>query len=342
MKSQRKLTKEQEKEVCLDYSTNLLSVSNISKKFGTSKSCIWDTLKREGVTLTEENRRKNRKKYFTDKQEKIIEKLYIDGKLTVSKINEQMNCVYGIKSSKTKISSVLKNRNISRRKSSDYDNRKLLSDDIYFSGELTEEKAYWIGFLMADGCIYKNVIEVGLEFDDFEHIIKFRRCLKIESRPQFFVSLDDTTGKYRRTCKISFTNKKMIEDLNSYGVVSRKSTKEIALNGIEKNRHFWRGVIDGDGSITFGLLKSGTRPFPKIKLSGSKFLCKQFLDFIKNNIVGTSNTVKKVSGKNCFVISFQYKKAYNIIKYLYCDSSVFLSRKMETARKVMDIQNENF
>ena len=56
----------------------------------------------------------------------------------------------------------------------------------YFSKIDTSDKAYWLGFLYADGCInrfYRGeklksmTLELGLCYRDKEHLEKFKNCL---------------------------------------------------------------------------------------------------------------------------------------------------------------------
>lgn len=49
----------------------------------------------------------------------------------------------------------------------------------------TEEKAYWLGFLYADGNISKdkNVIELSLKESDIEHLKQYRKFLNLENKP---------------------------------------------------------------------------------------------------------------------------------------------------------------
>lgn len=59
-------------------------------------------------------------------------------------------------------------------------------DDFYFHVIDTEHKAYWLGFLYADGFVDKNRnrISLALNSNDEHHILKFISDIKSEKCPK--------------------------------------------------------------------------------------------------------------------------------------------------------------
>ena len=80
---------------------------------------------------------------------------------------------YGVR--RQTISKWLKDRGI---EVINYQNRSRLDEHIFDSID-TEEKAYWLGFLFADGNISHtgNRLEVRLSIKDLSHLEKFRKFL---------------------------------------------------------------------------------------------------------------------------------------------------------------------
>ena len=66
----------------------------------------------------------------------------------------------------------------------------------------TEEKAYWLGFLYADGNVSntKNEVGITLQSSDIKHLYKFKTFLKSSKIPTLNVS-----EKYNR-CRFSVSN----------------------------------------------------------------------------------------------------------------------------------------
>ena len=112
----------------------------------------------------------------------------------------------------------------------------------------TEEKAYWLGFLYADGSVgsKEDKIELGLAEKDLKHIEKFKTFMNINNK----ISYREKTKSYR----MSFRSAQCKQDLINKGCVPKKS---LILNFPNENqvpkyliRHFIRGYFDGDGCFS--------------------------------------------------------------------------------------------
>ena len=113
----------------------------------------------------------------------------------------------------------------------------------------TEEPAYWMGILMADGNISIGKtgnprIALTLAQIDYDHLVKFSEFLKCTN------PILPKKIKYRGTVVIQyylrFSSNRIAERLVTHGIVRRKSLIAKVI-GLENDRHFWRGAFDGDG-----------------------------------------------------------------------------------------------
>lgn len=202
-----------------------------------------------------------------------------------------------------------------------------------FDWPLSSEAAYWVGFLLADGCIatrkglkkdYHSVV-LGLKGGDVAHIEKFRVFLKSSAK---------ISEKYQETnygtvfvASITVTNQELCNRLADYGVIPRKTYLNVGCDPrLKYSPDFWRGVVDGDGTVALG------KKSPLIRLGGSKNLiedfsdlCHYLTDFRPN--VGNCRSIK-VTGLSSF-------RAAKIIEWLYYDGCVALDRKLESAKKCL-------
>ena len=183
----------------------------------------------------------------------------------------------------------------------------------------TEEKAYWLGFLYADGSVGStdNRIELGLAEKDLNHIEKFKEFIgvpnKISYRPQ--------TKSYRYIFK-SIPCK---EDLIKQGCMPKKSlilkfpTEQQVPNYLIK--HFIRGSSDGDGSF------SHTSSCFQVGIIGTEDFIKGFLNIIeiqnKNNKIFT---VHREDGAKRYVFS-GLNDVTNFLNWIYKDATIYLDRK---------------
>lgn len=197
----------------------------------------------------------------------------------------------------------------------------------------TEEKAYWLGFLYADGYVSekKSNIELGLKEGDIGHLEKFKTSLN--SNHNFTRHKRILKGKEFIGYRITLNSKILKADLIAKGCVVRKSliitfpTYDIVPK--EFVRHFIRGCIDGDGCI---YKKNGGLC---IEMCGTIEFLDKYMEEInlhKNNI---HLMHKERINSNAFKVSYSGPYAIHIINYIYKDATVYLDRKYELAKTVL-------
>ena len=200
---------------------------------------------------------------------------------------------------------------------------------------ITEESAYWIGFLMADGNIsYKReipVIALYLKESDLPHLEKFRMFVGSSHKIGHYVNKIWGNTSY----SLSFSSEKIANRLAEYGIVRRKCFIGKST-GLEDNRHFWRGIIDGDGHLGVYPRKTsvGTiRPIPYISVTGNLYLCNQFKSFLESALNLSMPNI--VASKKSYAFSVSDHRALKAIKLLYEGCIVALERKLAIANKIM-------
>lgn len=201
-----------------------------------------------------------------------------------------------------------------------------------FENVNTEEKAYWLGFIMADGCIVKEGkgLEIGLKASDKEHLIKFIKFINgDENMLSYKKNSAVKNGKLFDIVRVSIGCKKMCQDLAKYGVYPRKSLITTFPNYLDVHliRHFIRGYFDGDGCISCTFDKRGALYYT-ISLISTKPFCESLMDILEK---GKITKVKLLDRHNQMFI--WCKRGTNQIKiflnYIYKDANVYLDRKYQ-------------
>ena len=215
---------------------------------------------------------------------------------------------------KDKVTNELKRRGLLRpKKDNSYNTR-------FFHTIDTEAKAYWLGFICADGCVQsggRNVMEITLSSVDKEHLNKFKHDINFKGEVKI------KKGTKYEACRISLYGEQIIQDLCSHGAVPRKSLVLQFPKHLDKNliRHFIRGYFDGDGSVY---------EYQKLhKISMSMLGTQEFLEEVQNIFVqelGVSR-VKIYKHQNVFEYKKSRKEAIKIMDYLYKDCTIYLERK---------------
>lgn len=196
--------------------------------------------------------------------------------------------------------------------------RKRAVNKDFFECIDTEEKAYWLGFLFADGYNdeRRGYIEVGLAKKDKRHLEKFKEAIESEH------AIADRLIGSSHAVRLIFCSRKMSNDLSKHGCVQAKSLILEFPNTVPEElvHHFIRGYFDGDGSVSVNLEK-GTY--------GSSVLgTKKFLDQLRT-YTNLSMTKYDKKGES---FALRYSGRKNLLKiydYLYKDATIFLDRKRD-------------
>lgn len=201
-------------------------------------------------------------------------------------------------------------------------NRSKFNEQVFDQID-SEEKAYWLGFIFADGYISSSplrenvksiyIFELSLGLKDQEHLEKFRSFMKYE-KPLII----DT---YR--CRFTLSNKHLWNVLNDYGCTPNKSLT-LKFPKIPENliKHFIRGYFDGDGCITRHVnIKTVT---PCVEVLGTKNMLENILEYSN-----TDASFKHDPRHSEETLSLNWNKEQGIkfINYLYQDCSIYLDRK---------------
>lgn len=185
-----------------------------------------------------------------------------------------------------------------------------------------EEKAYWLGFLYADGYVSKNEnkIELGLAEKDLAHIEKFKNFIGNNNK----ISYRERTKSYR----YSFRSTKCKEDLINKGCMPNKSLILKFPNESQVPnhliRHFIRGYFDGDGWFT------NTNSTLQIGFIGTEDFIKGALEHLKNHITIKNKifNVHREDGAKRYMFS-SLDDVTRFLNYIYKDSKIYLNRKYD-------------
>lgn len=192
----------------------------------------------------------------------------------------------------------------------------------------TEEKAYWLGFLYADGYVglTDNRVELTLQLSDVNHIKKFKTFLNSDCKI--------STNSYRS--RLSIKDEKIKKDLINLGCTPQKSLtlKFPTDDKIPKEliRHFIRGYFDGDGSLCV------TEKTKSIDILGTYDFLYQLC--LESNIATSKIYVSKSKSNKVFRIVLGSRlDLYNFSKYIYDDCNIYLDRKYGKFKKLMEYYN---
>lgn len=191
-------------------------------------------------------------------------------------------------------------------------------NEDYFKEIDTFEKAYWLGFIMADGYLCDNRLKpnkslavslrIRLSEEDKEHLEKLNESLSY-NKPIKIVKNYGVYKNCRDLAEFNLSSRKMVDHLYNHGLTSGdKSCKEVlptCINTDELKKGFILGLFDGDGHITL------TDKTTEWGIVSSKEMLIEIKKFLEENLdIKLSEVGLNGSGENLYRLRTFSKKKY--------------------------------
>ena len=240
---------------------------------------------------------------WTDEQVAYIINKYLNENYTLKQLGKEFNCSYPT------IRNLLNKHKIKSRGNKQGYPR----DEFYFNTIDTEEKAYWLGFLYADGCVHSNNYEISVNITDKEHIEKFKTAIKAFNHS--ITEIQDKRFQNAKTLyQFSIKDKQLHQDLIKWGCIPQKSLLINKIPNIPRDyvSHFLRGYFDGDGSLHY---LRGTNNY-RISFVGTK----DFLNDIQKELQTNVSLQSNIAGKAYVLQIAGRRQIERILNYLYNNS----------------------
>lgn len=223
------------------------------------------------------------------------------------------------------LSKLLKEENVTI-KDNTINSRRYQHQEDYFKIINTEDKAYWLGFIYADGFIESKrkhgaqKLGITLSNVDKEHLVKFKTAIKATNPV-----LDYQGSGYNQAgmfSKILLTSNQTVDDLKALGVIENKTYDLTFPDFIDESllHHFVRGYFDGDGSINYYTTSTGYRKY-QIGFTGS-------LEMIEglNKFFNKECSIRKKG--NAYQVNYGgVNEVHKILERMYDHATVCLDRK---------------
>lgn len=310
-----------------------------------NKYTIGKTMFEEGKTLTEIGETLNisrgrfaewlRSQGVETKRDHLVvyeigKSMYLDKGISLTKIAEELRV------SRKWFTEWLKEQGIEVTNPS----RIYTYNEEYFECVDTEDKAYWLGFLYADGGIserylgekLKNMqLELTLQQRDEDHLRKFLFCLDSNVPIKHKNIKLNQYNKIYKASRVMIGSTKICRDLIKLGCTPRKSStlkfpsEDIVPSFLTK--HFVRGYIDGDGYIGISTNKRRAR----LEVDGNY----NFLKEMQKKMNWSKTKLKKRNGNNHYSIQYSSNETLNYLTELYESASIYLDRKYHTYKELI-------
>ena len=200
----------------------------------------------------------------------------------------------------------------------------------------TEQKAYWLGFLLADGCIAKSAgtrrtLKVTLQARDTHHLLRFGEFVGFKGQ------LKDRKKTLHPRTTLMFNDVKLTAALLNAGWMDYKlgiNCRILEIIPLKLYNHFVRGYFDGDGCIS-----SQKRKHRKKRRWYANIVCKYKppLDVMLERMNIGCGTVKK--RKDVYALVFaNAARTEAFCSYIYHNQSICLKRKLNRYHEFLGVK----
>jgi intein-encoded DNA endonuclease-like protein len=224
-----------------------------------------------------------------------------------------------------------------------------LSVDKNFFKNWNPEMSYVLGFIVADGCVYKrkdrkNSYVLNITSKDREHLLKIKKVLNFDHS----ISTKYNSQKMPYS-QMQICDREVCSDLMGLGILPRKTSNLNPIKVPDKYfLDFVRGFFDGDGTVYIYKVNK----VPQIKAGFVSTSLSFFIEFNKRlckNLDIPTKPIHKTTDKRGkekmaqFSTHFYIDDCEKLAEFIYRDNSIlYLSRKRRVFEKWKLIERRHY
>lgn len=204
----------------------------------------------------------------------------------------------------------------------------------------TDEHAYWLGFIAADGCVFTgaegsdrtyNVVRLHLKGDDIGHLETLRGWLGTEVPVRTHTRADGY-----QSASLTLNGKGFVAALRAWGVTERKSlTIQFPPVPMTREAAFIRGYFDGNGCIYGRLRARKAEPVCRFS-SGSQPFLEAIAARLETYDIQTLKIYESRETRSVTLpVSAARENLLNLYHFLYPPGCVALPRKLEVFKSLI-------
>ena len=311
-KNQGKLSGK-EQEIIKKYLSGI-GTTTLGKQYGVAEQSIVSMLKRNDIPI------RSKKVIVINKliQNQIVD-LYIDDHVAPINIAPKFDL------NRNEIIAHLEDAGVKFRSYEDARTKYKKNEDFFDTIDC-EEKAYFLGFMYADGCnqmLHHWNACLSLEQTDKDILYKLARLIFKENPDDQVIIRDRTSENKGISATVNINSKHICKQLAKLGCVPQKTFILTYPKWMPANlhRHFIRGYFDGDGSLwNVNKVSSGCNMTSTL----------EFLQDVQKIIPVASNIYKhdNTNDKNTYTMCISgNRNMQKFLNWIYSGSTYYLQRK---------------
>lgn len=306
-----------------------MSPKDIGEKFGIYNNSVTRILRKKGIERNQAAEKVN------EENVKYIIEQYKNGKSTIE-LSKELNIA------DSTVSRIL-NRNKVDIRPLEVSTRTFKINDSFFETIDSEEKAYFLGLLYADGSLSKKQYSCKI-------VLQERDAAIVEKFSNIFYGFTKTYKDIREFDTFTRTyigsevySKKIHGDLCKLGCPPNKTFKIVfPKNDIVPDNlihHFIRGYFDGDGCISI----DKTSLHAVVEITSNVDFITGIHSYLNSNVrqnMVNKVTINKKNSQTASITITGYEDIYCFYNFIYKDAANFLQRKYDKFQDFLKDQED--
>lgn len=226
----------------------------------------------------------------------------------------------------------------------------------YFEEIDSPDKAYFLGFLAADGNVFRkdskntqSIVKLSLKSDDKYILDVFNYYL--DSKKPLHITEKQNTNYISYIYSLELVSDKIAQDLEKYNIIPHKTYEyEMIQLKDELMSHYFRGYFDGDGSISICNNKIHSPSQYNISICGFIHNLEKMKKYLESKNIQSIIVIEKRKSKNNKydlpfgnLIFCNINEKYKFLKYIYQNKQdIYLHRKEYRANCFFNAIEQNY
>lgn len=314
------------------YTVDKMEPEELANKFNLSLSRTYGVLYEHCVAI--------RGRSLTEEQEAEVVRLYHTEKMSALEASYVIGCSEGcIYNTLRRVGQLPRTSDearpfYSQQRESRYSN--YVNPFALHDAHKTEQGCYFLGLLLTDGYIVVNGpntwgLGLSLAEDSLDALQKWQKYLDATD-----YRIRGYKGKRNRDkqkmFKLDVANQILTDKAIEYGIEPQKTSNQRVDDRLKDSPHFWRGVIDGDGTYYW----HGN--YPSLCLSSTSHQLMNSWKAFVEGITGNSKSLIYCTLESNLVACKLFLRgtdAQKVTRCLYENSTVYLERKKKLADSIL-------
>lgn len=197
----------------------------------------------------------------------------------------------------------------------------------------TKEKAYVLGFILADSSITKTNTEIAVAMAD-KNVVEFIAKI-INGNVHYDNNFDKKTRRFPRARLI-----KKIVDITKFTGGYAKTERHYPRVRDDLEKYLIQGLFDSDGCLTWGKRKDKDRLWQKISFTSHLKILEGVQKYLISKL-NISTVVRPKSNENCFVLEFSnLNDVIKFCEHIYPNEDFIILKRKYLKYKALRLELE--